>query len=399
LETIVRSASSVVDRMSGLALDDDGGGRAEPAQARTAVVFVTSSTGRYNAGPRSGRPPMRVAMYYANADVRLEALPDPDVGPGEVLIRVRSSGLCGSDVMEWYRKDKVPLVLGHEIAGEIAAVGEGVERLAVGDRVVASHHVPCLACPLCQSGHETACETIRRTTFHPGGFAELVLVPRYNVERGAVYRIPDGVSDDDATFAEPLACVLRGQRRVRMEAARSVLVIGSGISGLLHIALARALGAGRILATDVEPWRLEQAARFGAEATFAANEADLPARIREANGGRLCDRVIVTAGAVPAILQGLACAERGGTVLLFAPTDPDVTVPLDVNAFFWRSDRTITTTYAGTAGDHEEALELIRAGRVPVGEMITHRFSLDESQAAFRVVAEGRDSIKVLIRP
>jgi L-iditol 2-dehydrogenase len=342
---------------------------------------------------------MRVAMYYANADVRLEEQAVPGVGPGDVLIRIRSSGLCGSDVMEWYRKDKVPLVLGHEIAGEIEAMGDGVKGLALGDRVVASHHVPCLACPLCQSGHETACETIRRTTFHPGGFAERVLVPRYNVERGGVYRIPDGVTDDEATFAEPLACVLRGQRRARMEAARSVLVIGSGISGLLHVALARALGAGRILATDVRASRREAALRFGAEAVFAADEPDLPARVRAANGGRLCERVIVTAGAVPAILQGLACCERGGTTLLFAPTDPDVTVPLDVNAYFWRSDRTITTSYAGTPGDHEEALELIRAKRVPVAEMITHRFPLEEAQAAFRLVAEGEESIKVLIRP
>jgi len=345
---------------------------------------------------------MRVAMYYANADVRLEEQPAPEVGPGDVLIRIRASGLCGSDVMEWYRKDKVPLVLGHEIAGEVAAVGEGgegVDRHAVGDRVVASHHVPCLACPHCQAGHETACETIRRTTFHPGGFCEFVNVPAYNVERGGVYPIPDGVSFDEATFAEPLACVLRGQRRLRMEATRSVLVIGSGISGILHIALARALGAGRILATDVVPERLEAARRFGAEAVFPATEADLSARIREANDGRLCDRVIVTAGAIPAILQGLEATERGGTTLLFAPTDPDVTVPLDVNAFFWRADRTITTSYAGSPADHMEALELIRAGRVPVAEMITHRFGLEEAQAAFRLVAEGTESIKVLIRP
>jgi L-iditol 2-dehydrogenase len=342
---------------------------------------------------------MRVAMYYSNADVRLQEMPRPEAGPGEVLIRIRASGLCGSDVMEWYRRDKVPLVLGHEIAGEVAAVGDGVEAIRVGDRVSASHHVPCLVCRHCLAGHETACDTIRSTTFHPGGFAEYVLMPAYNVDRGGVYPIPDGVSYDEGTFAEPLACVLRGQDRVRMSAGRSVLVIGSGISGLLHIAAARALGAGRILATDIEPSRLEAARRFGAETTLPATAADLPELVREANDGRLCDRVIVTAGAVPAILQGLECTERGGTTLLFAPTDPDLTVPLDVNAFFWRCDRTITTTYAGTPADHLLALEMIRAGRIPVAEMITHRFPLEEASEAFRLVAEGRESIKVLLLP
>ena len=349
---------------------------------------------------------MRVAMYYANADVRLEEMPAPSAGPGEAVVRIHASGLCGSDVMEWYRKDKVPLVLGHEIAGEVVEVGSpiepthfsaGVDRLAVGDRVVASHHVPCGACHWCRAGHETVCQTLFTTTFDPGGFCEYVRLPPINVDRG-VYQIPESVSYEEATFAEPLACVLRGQRAAGIKPGMSVLVIGSGISGILHIAWARATGAGRIVSTDVLDYRLDAAKRFGADRSFHATD-DLPARLREFNDGRLADRVICTAGAVPAIEQALSCVERGGTVLFFAPTDPGVTVPVDFNKTFWKRDVTLTTTYAGSPADHVEALEAIRAGTLNVGEMVTHRFGLADAQEAFLTVAEARGSIKVVILP
>ena len=340
---------------------------------------------------------MRVAMYYTNRDVRLEELPRPAIGPGEALMRIRASGLCGSDVMEWYRRHKAPLVLGHEVAGEIVEVGEGVTKYAVGDRVVAAHHVPCNTCHYCLSGHHTVCDTLRSTSFDPGGFAEFVRLPPINVDRGT-FRIPHEVSYEDATFAEPLACVLRAQRKAGIAPGDSVLVIGSGISGLLHIELARALGAGFIVATDIDPYRLETAKRFGAHAAFHATE-DVPARVREVNDGRGVDRVILTSGALPAIEQAMKSVERYGTILFFAPTDEGVTVPLSVNDIFWRGDTTLTTSYAGSPGDHETALKLIRGGAVRVNAMITHRFDLAEAGKGFALVAEGKESIKVMIEP
>jgi len=197
---------------------------------------------------------MRVAMYYNNKDIRIEEMPIPRIGPGELLLRIEASGICGSDVMEWYRIKRAPLVLGHEIAGEVVEVGEGVDRYNKGDRVVASHHVPCNTCRYCLSGHHTVCDTLRRTNFDPGGFAEYVRLPAINADRG-VYLIPDEVSFEEATFTEPLACVLRGQRIAGLQPGDTVLVIGSGIAGLLHIQLARATGAGRVVATDVSEAR------------------------------------------------------------------------------------------------------------------------------------------------
>jgi L-iditol 2-dehydrogenase len=336
-------------------------------------------------------------MYYNNHDVRLEEIPMPQIGPGELLIRVQASGICGSDVMEWYRINRVPLVLGHEIAGEIVAVGEGVKRYKEGERVTAAHHVPCNTCYYCLRGHHTVCDTLRQTNFDPGGFAEYVRLPAINVDRG-VFPLPDEVSFEEASFTEPLACVLRGQKRARIQPGDSVLVVGSGIAGLLHVQLARMLGASRVMVTEIVDFRLQAARQFGANAAIYAEE-DVPTRVRQVNDGRLADLVIVCTGAAPAITQALQSVERGGTVLLFAPTNPGITIPISVNNLFFRNDITLATSYAGSPADYAVALELIRSRSIRVRDMITHRLSLAETGLGFQLVANARDSIKVIIEP
>ena len=340
---------------------------------------------------------MRAAMWYNNRNVRIEEMPIPQIGPGEVLVRVEACGICGSDVMEWYRLDRAPLVLGHEIGGQIVAVGEGVELYKEGDRVSAAHHVPCNTCHYCLSGHHTICDTLRQTNFDPGGFAEYLRLPAINVDRG-VFPLPDEVSYEEATFIEPLACILRGQRLAHMQPGNSVLVIGSGIAGLLHVQLARALGACRVIATDINDYRLEAAQRFGADATIRAEE-DLPACLRQVNQGHLADLVIVCTGAISAIAQALKSVERGGIILLFAPTDPGVTIPISINELFWRNETTLTTSYASSPADYQTALNLIQANTISVRQMITHRLSLAETGLGFQLVADAQNSIKVIIEP
>jgi len=340
---------------------------------------------------------MRVAVYYNNHDVRLEERPLPKIGRGELLIRVEASGICGSDVMEWYRIKKAPLILGHEVAGEVVEVGEGVEGYKVGDRVAVSHHVPCNTCYYCLKGHHTVCDTLRKSNFDPGGFAEFVRLPALNVERGT-FLLPKGVSFEDATFIEPLACVLRGQRKAGIKAGQSVLVIGSGISGLLHVQLACALGAGLVVATDISNYRMEAARRFGANLTIDAKDYS-PSHLREVNNGHLADLVIVCTTATEAFTQALQSVERDGTVLFFAPTEKGVTIPLSVNDLFWRNDITLTTSYAGSPADFIMALELIRLQRVNVHDMITHRLGLAQTGKGFDLVLNGRDCIKVIIEP
>ena len=347
---------------------------------------------------------MRVAMYYNNHDVRVEEMPVPQIGPGELLVRVEASGICGSDVMEWDRVSKAPLVLGHEIAGVVVDVGEGVGsskkgmvEFKKGDRVTAAHHVPCNTCRYCRSGHHTVCDTLRQTHFDPGGFAEFLRLPAINVDRG-VFLLPDEVSFEEACFTEPLACVLRGQRMARLEPGQSVLVMGSGIAGLIHVQLAGKLGASRVVATDIAHYRLEAALRFGADATIHAEE-DVPARLRQLNDGRLADLVVVCTGAPSALAQALNSVERGGTVLFFAATEPGVTLPIPVTQLFYKNDITLTTSYAGSPADYATALELIRSRRLQFGEMITHRLSLAETGLGFQLVAAAQESIKVIIEP
>ena len=340
---------------------------------------------------------MRVANWYNNRDVRVEEAPIPQIGPGELLVRVEASGICGSDVMEWYRLDRAPLVLGHEVGGQVVAMGEGVKRFKEGDRITVAHHVPCNTCHYCLSGNHTVCDTLRKTNFDPGGFAEYIRVPVINVDRG-VFVLPDKMSYEEATFIEPLACILRGQRRANMRPGNSILVIGSGIAGLLHIQLARTLGARLIMATDVSDYRLEAARQSGANIAVSAGE-ELPGLLRKVNDGHLADLVIVCTGATTAIVQAMQTVERGGTILLFAPTGPNVTIPISVNELFWRNDVTLTSSYAGSPADYQTALELIQAGSVSVRPMITHRLGLAQIGLGFQLVSSAHDSIKVVIEP
>ncbi len=339
---------------------------------------------------------MRVARYYNNRDVRLEEMPVPKIGAGELLVKVLASGICGSDLMEWYRIKKAPRVLGHEIAGEIVEVGKEVRNYEVGDRVFVSHHVPCNTCQYCLNGFHTLCDTLRTTNFDPGGFAEYLRVPGINVDRG-VFVLPEEISFDDGVFIEPLACVLRGQRLARLRPGQSVFAIGSGISGVLHIALARASGAGRIIASDISEYRLKAAKQFGADTAILAKEVN-PAKVREINHGRLVDMVIVCAGTISAYTQALQSVDRGGTVLCFAPLEPGLSFVFPFFEF-WNDGITLLPTYGGSPLDIIAAIELIRAQRLPLREMITHRLPLKETGLGFQLVAEAKNSIKVIIEP
>lgn len=339
---------------------------------------------------------MHVAVYYNNRDIRIEERPVPEIGPGELLVKVEASGICGSDVMEWYRVNKAPLALGHEVAGTIVSLGEGVEQYQVGDRVALAHHVPCNTCHYCLSGHHTACETLRKTNFVPGGFAEYLRLPAINVDRG-IFRLPDAVSFLEGSFVEPLACILRGQRKANLQPGQSILVIGSGLTGLLHIQLASALGAGRIIATDMVKYRLRMAKKFGANETIESSE-DVPHHVRDLNGGRLADLVIVCTGAKEAMEQALKSVGRGGTILFFAPTMPEVSIPLYINELFF-NDVKYLSSYAGSPADYATALDLIYFHRVNVKDMVTHRFKLAEIGKGFELTADAKESLKVIIEP
>jgi L-iditol 2-dehydrogenase len=343
---------------------------------------------------------LRVAVYHNNRDVRLQDVPIPSIRPDEVLVKVLASGICGSDVLEWYRTKKAPLVLGHEISGQIVRVGENVKRFNVGDRVFVSHHVPCNKCRYCLDGHHTACETLHTTNFDPGGFSEYIRVPQLNVELGT-YRLPDSLSYEDATFIEPLGCVIRGQRLAHIESDDAVLILGVGVAGLLHLQLAKSRNIRCIIASsrssDVSEYRLKAARRFGADLAVSSGELT-PGFVRDFNEGRLVDKIVVCTGALSAVSQAFQTIERGGTILFFAvpPPGTNVTVPM---ADFWRNEISLVTSYGASPGDLEESLNLLGSGKVNPHEMITHRLGLSEISRGFELVASAGESLKVVIEP
>lgn len=339
---------------------------------------------------------MRVAMYYNNNDVRLMQMPKPEITADEILVKVMASGICGSDVLEWYRIKKAPLVLGHEITGEIAEAGENVKQFKAGDRVFVNHHVPCNTCRYCLAGKHTVCETLHKTNFYPGGFSEYIRVPSINVNRGT-FILPDEMTYEEGTFIEPLACVIRGQRTAEIKPEHTVLILGSGISGLLHLLCARYLGTNVNILTDINEYRMDMAKQLGASAVIDAR-TDVPANVKKLNGGRGADVVIVCTGALKAFKQALDSVDRGGKILCFAATDPDVDLPLPINKF-WRNGITVLPSYANSGYDAQVAISMLKSKLIDVLKLITHRLPLSETGSGFRLVAGAKNSMKVIIEP
>lgn len=335
---------------------------------------------------------MKRCMWYRNSDIRIEETPLPRPGVGEILVKVMSCGICGSDVVEWYRLPKAPLVPGHEMGGEVMACGEGVDAFAMGDRVFVAPKVPCNQCTYCERKQFPLCTEVKERL--PGGFSEAVVVPETLVKNG-VYRLPEKITYDQSTFIEPLACVVRAQRLTGVEKGSTVLVIGCGMSGLLHVKLAKSI-ACTVIAVDVNLAKLEMAQRSGAD--FCLNAAEnVPEKMTD-EGIKKPDVVILCTGAMAAVETAWACVDKGGAVVFFAVPSPDKQVIIPINDLWTKEVRVLTSYYCGPP-DIVDAMEHLDSGRIRVDEMITHRFCLEDIAEGFRLVCDGRESIKVIIRP
>ena len=339
---------------------------------------------------------MLVAVYYNNKDIRIENIPKPEIGPEEILLKVMASGICGTDVLEWYRLPKAPRVLGHEATGIIEKVGKKVTKYRIGERVFVSHHVPCNQCCYCMKDSHTACETLHTTNYIPGGFSQFIRVPKINVETG-IYKLTPNMSFEEGTFIEPLACVIRGQRLADINKCDNVLIIGSGMAGILHIQLSKIKGVQNVFAVDINPDRLELAKTFGADYLIDAKK-NLVNQLKNINEGKGVDKVIVCTGAETAALTALDCVDRGGTILFFAVPDPSIKIPIPITDF-WRNETTIKTSYGASPTDLEEALKILSKKQINVSEMITHTLDIREAAKGFKLVAEAGKSLKVILKP
>jgi L-iditol 2-dehydrogenase len=339
---------------------------------------------------------MKVARCYRLDDIRVEDIPVPRIGPGELLVQVKACGLCGSDLVDWYVEKKAPTVLGHEIVGEVAEVATGVTEFEVGDRVFVHHHVPCFTCHFCMRGHYTLCETFKTTHLDPGGFAEYCRVPHLNTLHD-VLKLPPDMSFDQATLIEPTATCIRGSERAGIQTGDTVVVIGAGPTGLIHMQLARILGAGLVVITDFSDFRLEIAHKLGADHTIHADE-NVVTILQKVNDGRKADVVIVTAGSMRAMEQALTLADGGATLLFFGLGSPEAVFPVSPQWLLF-SEITMVATYSCSPVETRKALKLIQEGRIQAEQLITHRFDLAGVAEAIQMATEARESMKILITP
>lgn len=346
---------------------------------------------------------MRVARFYEPGDVRLEDAPEPDVGPGEVKIRVRACSTCGTDVKilnHGHQHIDPPRIMGHEVAGEVVDVGEGVQGWSAGDRVQVIAAVPCGRCDECSRDRMTICSNQTSVGYHyEGGFAEHLIVPQAVLAVDGLNRIPDGVSFAEASVAEPLACVLNGQELAGVGPGDDVVVVGAGPIGCLHVRLARSRGAARVFLVELNRARLDlSAAAVKPDAAICGSEQDAVDAVLKLTDGRGADVVITAAASGQAQEDALLMAARGGRISLFGGLPKDrPTITLDSNLVHYR-ELTVVGANGSSPAHNKRALALIASGDVPVLDLITHRLPLESVLEAFGVVARG-EAIKVTVEP
>lgn len=338
----------------------------------------------------------RAVVFHTPDDLRLETVPLPGVEAGGLLLRIRACGLCPGEAMDWYMARKAPLVLGHEPVGEVVQVGRAVQGYRPGDRVFVHHHAPCLRCAKCRRGDYVHCATWRRSRLIPGGVSEFAVAPPELVT-GDTLLVPAELSDDAATFIEPLATVVKSLRRGRLRPGDRVLVIGLGVMGLLHVLLARRLNAGMVIGADRVPTRLTRARAAGADAVVDVTSERLGERVQVLTGGEGADVVIVGPGSIEAMQAAFECAGAAGTVVLFTPAEPHERWPLPVHDAYFR-EVSVVPSYSCGPDDTREALRHLREG-LPVESLITHRLPLEEAREGYRLVREARDALKVVVHP
>lgn len=339
---------------------------------------------------------MKAALVDSQGRLRLADVDVPRIGRGELLVKMKVCGICGTDLEKLHGVRVTPPVLGHEVAGDIEEVGADVEGYSRGDRVTVHHHVPCLTCYYCLRGDHTLCQEFPKSNLDPCGFADYFRVPETNVSKGAVFRLPDAMSYEEAALAEPTGCCARGLDRLGIQKEDSTLIIGAGPAGLTFVQLLRALGAGLILVTDLIESRVGCAQKFGAHHTFNAADTNLHGQVLDATEGRGVDNVIVASGNVKAIEASFLLVRKGGKILLFGIPPERSIFNCDASSVFIREIKLIPS-YSTTENEIRRALEMMGTGRIRLTDMITHRFCLSDIADAFRTAEDAQSSLKVMV--
>jgi L-iditol 2-dehydrogenase len=337
---------------------------------------------------------MKAVLIDSPDGLQVVEVPRPVPGEGEVLVRLRCCGICGTDVEKVHGEGITSRILGHEEVGEVAELGPGATGLALGDRVFAHHHVGCGECGLCRMGKSTYCREYSKHNLIPCGLAEYFVVPRYNVERGAVLRLPDSLGYEEASFIEPLACCILGLEQAGAPRASSALVYGAGPVGLTHLKLLRSYGVKTVGIADISEYRLSLGRGMGVDVSFnPAEEQGRKDALAAFGGGP--ELVVLATGSSAALEDGLRTVARGGTVLLFGVPRKDAVATLEMGHFFLNGTR-LVTSYAASERETSAALAMLAEHRINVADMVTHRFPLERTAEAF-AAASQQQCMKALV--
>ena len=350
---------------------------------------------------------MRAVVYRGVNDMRVETVPVPEIGRGELLVKIATCGICGTDLKKIHTgSHSAPRIFGHEMAGVIVAVGEGVSEYVVGERVMVFHHVPCDECYYCRKGTPAQCPLYKKVGvtagFEPsgGGFAEYIRVMDFVVRNGGVVRIPHGVPYEQAAFVEPVNTVLKGVKMLNLASDDTVLVIGQGPIGLMHAVLAARAGA-RVLTSDLYPERHAIASRYGLSNPIHAGVENVVERVLAETDGRGADAVVLAVGGTALVRTAMDAARPGGKVMLFAQTQRgEVTID---PAAVCVDEKTLLGSYSSSFGILDEVTELVFAGYsngFDLTQLISHRFPMEEAVEAIEVASHPKpDSMKIMIEP
>jgi len=336
---------------------------------------------------------LKVAVYYSSEDIRIEEWDVPKIGPIELLVEMKACGICGSDLMEWYLKERSPLVLGHEPSGVVVEAGEG-SNFSAGDRVFVHHHVPCMSCHYCIHQDFTMCKLFRRTHLDPGGFSEFFRVPAPNAQFDTL-KLPNEMSFEEATLIEPLGCCIRALNKCDLELGDVVAVIGAGPAGIMLGLLSKLKGASKVIISDLVDYRVRKAAELVGPAVNPMKE-DFVEKVKEESNGRGADVVFLTVPSPKAFRTAINACRKGGKISLFAPTSPNEFVEISPYELFFK-EISIIPSYSTSHVETREALSLLSSKRIDASKIITHRFSLYEVGKAFELAAKKKECLKVLI--
>ena len=341
---------------------------------------------------------MKAAVVKSNSNIEIKNIENQSVGPGDILVKMRACGICGSDVEKVFGKYGQPSMrLGHEPAGTIMEVGSEISNFSVGDRVFTHHHVACYSddCHECNHGNETMCKKYYESNLEPCGLADEYIVPEWNVKHGGVLKIPDSMSFEDAAMIEPLACCIRAWNKFTHKNNDSIAILGIGPTGIMHALLAKIYGFEKIFCLDFNEFRLDFAKKFEAIAINSGNTNALE-QIKSETANQGVDVVIVATSSLNALKDAVNFVRKGGTIVMFGVPSKGAIIDLDMSEIYSKGI-TIVNSYAASDFDTKEALEKISNKQINVSQLITHKYNLQECQEAFVHAKSGDNAMKIII--